>query len=597
MAYLTLYITMIFISVMLVLTLKIKNKSQILYLFIGFAICMLLDSFGVLLEILFIHSALITRLAIIMNYIGVIFMPVAILLMGIIFARSKIRFSWHYQLLLIVPVLSVLILVTNDMHHLFFVKYSPRISESIPGQYFYVHAIYSYLTLLSGMYYLVYFSIKNSGFFSKQAILVVLGTIVALGVNVISSLNQTMLPLYSVEVSFTFWVLCFWLAIVKFGFTNILPVAQQTIMDHISDSVITVDEYYDIIDFNRTFMETFKAIYPVKRKGNLINFLDAVELRELAQTDFMKLVETAFTEKRSVYVEQHITIQKFDRYFSVEITPIYSKENYVGTVILFRDITELKRNQEILTEQERLVSLGHMIGGIAHNLKTPIMSLAGGLEALKELILEYQESIDDGGVTKEDHHQIADEMYDWAKKISPYLTYMSDLIATVKEQAIQLNVSTSESFTLEELVKRIELLMRHNLKKNCIQYHTDFEIDMDIELKGEINNLVQVFNNLFNNAIEAYNDQGGGVDFKIAKNETDIVFSIRDYGKGIPPEVQQNLFKSMVTTKGKKGTGLGLYMSNATIKGKFGGEIRFETEVGKGTTFYVSIPYLIKMPA
>ena len=414
----------------------------------------------------------------------------------------------------------------------------------------------------------------------------------ALGVNIIVSVNQTILPLYSVEVSFTFWVLCFWLAIVKFGFTNILPVAQQTVMDHISDSVLTVDEYNDIIDFNKTFTDTFKETYSVRRKDNLINFLDAIELCDQAQAEFMKLIETAHTERRSVFAEQHMAIQKLDHYFSVEITPIYSRDNFIGTVVLFKDITELKKNQEILTEQERLVTLGHMIGGIAHNLKTPIMSLAGGLEALKDLIQEYRESIDDGEVTREDHHQIADEMFVWATKITPYLTYMSDLIATVKEQAVQLNVSSTDSFTLEELVKRIELLMRHALKKNGIHYHTAFAVDMDIELKGEINNLVQVFNNLFNNAIEAYDDRGGGVDFAIEKDETDIIFSVRDYGKGIPPEIQQNLFKSMITTKGKRGTGLGLYMSNATIKGKFAGEIRFTSEVDKGTTFYVVIPYV-----
>ena len=55
-------------------------------------------------------------------------------------------------------------------------------------------------------------------------------------------------------------------------------------------------------------------------------------------------------------------------------------------------------------------------------------------------------------------------------------------------------------------------------------------------------------------------------------------------------EVQQKLFKEMITTKGKNGTGLGMFMSYSTIKGHFNGDITFETEVNKGTTFNVILP-------
>ena len=58
----------------------------------------------------------------------------------------------------------------------------------------------------------------------------------------------------------------------------------------------------------------------------------------------------------------------------------------------------------------------------------------------------------------------------------------------------------------------------------------------------------------------------------------------------MPKEVQDKLFKEMVTTKGKKGSGLGLFMSYSTIKGHFRGEMTFESEVGKGTTFYITLP-------
>lgn len=69
-----------------------------------------------------------------------------------------------------------------------------------------------------------------------------------------------------------------------------------------------------------------------------------------------------------------------------------------------------------------------------------------------------------------------------------------------------------------------------------------------------------------------------------------MVISIKDYGSGLPDKVKDKLFTEMITTKGKNGTGLGLYMSYSTIKAHFGGDITFESSLGKGTTFNVILP-------
>ena len=74
---------------------------------------------------------------------------------------------------------------------------------------------------------------------------------------------------------------------------------------------------------------------------------------------------------------------------------------------------------------------------------------------------------------------------------------------------------------------------------------------------------------------------------KISQN---IVFKIQDFAGGLPQKVQDKLFKEMITTKGKNGTGLGLFMSYSNIKAHFNGNMDFETEKGKGTTFYIRIP-------
>lgn len=255
-----------------------------------------------------------------------------------------------------------------------------------------------------------------------------------------------------------------------------------------------------------------------------------------------------------------------------------------------KSIETLKENQAILLEQERLASLGQLIGGIAHNLKTPIMSISGGIEALKDLTFEYRDSIDDKSVTEQDHKEIAREMLSWLDRMKPYCSYMSDVISAVKGQAVQMNASTMVKFTVGELVKRVDLLLKHELKKYHCIINMESHIDMSTEIKGEVNNLVQVFDNIIINAMQSYEGQNGTIDLKIVRSDDNVEFTFRDYGKGIPKHVTDRLFKEMVTTKGKNGTGLGLYMSYSTIKGRFGGNMSFTSKEGRGTTFYISIP-------
>jgi len=254
------------------------------------------------------------------------------------------------------------------------------------------------------------------------------------------------------------------------------------------------------------------------------------------------------------------------------------------------NIRSIKENQEMLMEQERLASLGQLIGGIAHNLNTPIMSIAGGIEALKDLVTEYDESIEDPNVIDSDHHEIALEMKVWLQKMKPYCSYMSEVISTVKGQAVQYSNARTSGFTVDELVKRVDILMNHELKRYHCKLNLDSHVNMNTKITGEISSLVQVFDNIIVNAIHSYGDESGIIDFKIIKNENNIVFSFQDYGSGIPPEVQLKLFKEMLTTKGKNGTGLGLYMSYSIIRGSFGGNMWFESAPAKGTTFYISIP-------
>lgn len=279
--------------------------------------------------------------------------------------------------------------------------------------------------------------------------------------------------------------------------------------------------------------------------------------------------------------------------------PITSNDEIGDLTSSFNEIQKITKNyvdqihssQESLMESERLASLGQLIGGIAHNLKTPIMSISGAIEGLSDLIKEYDSSIDDPEVNHQDHHEIASDMNELIVKIRDYIEYMSDIITAVKGQAVTLSESDTIYFTVDELVKRVDILMKHELKNAIVYLNIGVKTDEDLALKGDINSLVQVINNMISNAIQAYNGKPDQkIDLIIEIKNNNLVIAVRDYASGLPQKVQDKLFKEMITTKGKNGTGLGLYMSYSTIKAHFNGDIQFETKEGVGTTFYILLP-------
>lgn len=256
-----------------------------------------------------------------------------------------------------------------------------------------------------------------------------------------------------------------------------------------------------------------------------------------------------------------------------------------------KHIEQIQDNTDMLMEKERLASLGQLIGGIAHNLKTPIMSISGAAEGLTDLIKEYDSSIDDPEVNSQDHHDIAHDMSDWVSKIKTHTEYMSDVITAVKGQAVTLSNEDEISFTIGELLKRVDILMKHELKNAIVYLNISMKTDEHTLIHGDVNSLVQVINNMISNSIQAYNGKPEqNIDLSVFKEDNNLIISIKDYAAGIPKHVLDKLFKEMITTKGKNGTGLGLYMSYSTIRAHFNGTITVDSEEGSGTTFKIILP-------
>lgn len=584
----------ILITGLLTIILRSKSKNQLQKIFAFDLICVLIISVGVILQEicskLFNINALNFEKFI---YIGTCFLPLGIYFTGLIFSKTKVPFKPRYLLLCVIPIMTLCILWTNDYHHLFFKYYSTNMSDIVTGPMHTVNAVYSYLLLLLGVFYLLRYSIKNQGLFSKQSILILLGISIPVVLNFLGTCKILPMTVYVTPISFSLSMIFFAFAILKFQFLGATPITLQKIVDRMSDSYLVLNDDGTITDFNQTFITTFK-IDDTTLRGQ--NFEDFSKKHKINYGKIKNAILKTKDSNKTISFEHRVN--RIHKIFTVEINTIYSDGASLGTLILFKDITQhiedmetIKNNQDILMERERLASLGQLIGGIAHNLKTPIMSISGAAEGLTDLVKEYDSSIDDPEVNSQDHHDIAKDMNEWIVKIKEYTEYMSDIITAVKGQAVTLSETENISFDIDELVKRVDILMKHELKNALIYMNVQMKAPKTTKIHGDINSLVQVINNMISNAIQAYNGKTEqNIDLILEKSNGNLIISVKDYGCGLPQKVQDKLFKEMITTKGKNGTGLGLYMSYSTIKAHFNGNITFETEEGKGTTFNIILP-------
>jgi len=599
--FLILHISIILTMVMIGITLRRQKKTQLHYIFVLDMLAVLVWSVGQLLLKYYMHNndSQVFYPLVTFYFIGVCFLPPFLLFTGLIYYKGSIKLN-PVKLLIFVPSLvSLFFAATIEQNHLLIAKYSEISTNMEPGPYFYVHNAITYLYIVIGLFYLVYTSLKTSGFFSKQSIMIILGVLIPFSINIFSSYGLIEdLPVYITPVAFTAGIMLFLFSVLKYDFLNVMPVALNHIFNQLTDGVIITNEATMILDYNTTVVKIFdEADIAIERNKSVVSLFDTSTIDNLEVNKFAEILNTVIKDDIPYTFKKTIETLSSVSHLEFVISNVKVNDKYYCTTILIKDITEItnkmneiKRNQEVLMEQERLASLGNLIGGIAHNLKTPIMTISGVYDTLSALGKEYLASINDPLVTKEDHMEIANEIIEWSEKVPSHCAYMSEMISAVKGQATQLTTASEGVFTLRELLNRTRLLMKFELKKHHCELREDITASQYSRIKGDISSLVQVFNNIITNAIESYSDNHGFIIFGVSLNNGYLKFTISDSGSGMSEKTKNSLFKEMITTKGKDGTGLGLYMSYSTIKGHFNGNMFFESELGKGTTFHIEIP-------
>jgi signal transduction histidine kinase len=242
------------------------------------------------------------------------------------------------------------------------------------------------------------------------------------------------------------------------------------------------------------------------------------------------------------------------------------KEYTESLETLVREKTEL---------QSHLSSLGLMIGSISHGIKGLLTGLDGGMYLL------------DSGFAKENREQIKEGWEIVKLSIERIRKMILDILFYAKERELRLEQINIRNF-VEEIVKEIE----PRFKSQKINFANDFGADLG-EFEVDVTYVHSALLNIFENAADAClrdkTKKSHKIIFGARKHEKKIAFEITDNGIGMDDETQDKIFTPFFSSKGTKGTGLGLFIANTIIE-QHGGEIKVKSKVGQGTCFQIEIP-------
>lgn len=257
--------------------------------------------------------------------------------------------------------------------------------------------------------------------------------------------------------------------------------------------------------------------------------------------------------------------------------PIRDRESrIVGVVLVFRDITEEKRLQREAQKARNLESLGILAGGIAHDFNNLLTAILGNVSFAKI------------------HSNKDSDAYD-------HLVAAEKASLRAKDLTLQLLTFAKGGEPIKQAVAIVDII-RESADFVLLGSNVSYEMDADEELwpvKVDPGQMSQLFNNLIINASQAMPD-GGVIRVKCGNIYCDgdkrhslkpgryVLITVADHGKGISKTDMQRIFDPYFTTK-QEGSGLGLASSYSIAK-RHGGHLAVESQVGKGSTFFVYLP-------
>jgi len=343
-------------------------------------------------------------------------------------------------------------------------------------------------------------------------------------------------------------------------------IAHKSFIASIADR--TPDEIYALDVRGRiTWMNERADAYKLSMSGG--SFLDLIssESRELSEDNLRRTLAGNDTE-------YEVRINRLDgstRYAEAHTSPLWKDGEIDGALVFLRDITDRKREHELMAQSDKLRAVGELAAGVAHNLNNSLTVIQGRAQLLLRNATDEVSSRSLQVITNavEDGTKTLRRILEFARRGSAsefapvelgYLITSSIEIARPKWQ------SKSGNGTIEVKVEG-----------NGLAY-----------VMGEQSELREVVLNLIFNAVDAMPD-GGVMEIGSRAEIESGCFWVADTGCGMPPEVASRIFEPFFTTKGKLGSGLGLSASHGIIT-RHQGEIMVVSEPGEGTRFEVRLP-------
>lgn len=244
----------------------------------------------------------------------------------------------------------------------------------------------------------------------------------------------------------------------------------------------------------------------------------------------------------------------------------------IGALLVIRDVTEITQLQRRIADTERHLAIGQMASGIAHDFNNVLNTIT---QAVAVLQMNPERSF------PERRNYL--DMIDRAARTG------AEIIKRVREY-IRGGTGELGPVNVSELMRQALDLTEPMWRK-----HQKIRVTADLRPVGLVRanapDLQRVFANLIINAIQAMPD-GGTLGLESEERDGSIYARVRDTGLGISPEQQKKIFLPYYTTK-PQGTGLGLSTAQRTVLAQ-GGNISFTSEAGKGTTFTVTLPVLVR---
>jgi PAS domain S-box-containing protein len=307
-------------------------------------------------------------------------------------------------------------------------------------------------------------------------------------------------------------------------------------------------------------------------------------------------------ETRIPTVEEGIT-----RYHDITVYPLLDNQAE-SAVIRVDDVSERIRMEEMIMQSEKMLSIGGLAAGMAHEINNPLAGILQNLQVMRNRIVQDSER---NLTTAEECGTSLEAIQDYMNargllRMMDTITESGRRAAKIVDNMLSFSRKGESYFTPHNLanliVTSVELASNdYNLKKRFDFRHIDVIFDFEEtvpDVPCESSQIQQVLLNLLTNSAQAFPQRNPlrtdppTITIRLKKAKSNAVIEIEDNGPGMPPEIRKRIFEPFFTTKDVgAGTGLGLSVSYFIITENHGGTMSVDSTEGKGSTFSVKLPY------